>query len=299
MILRKERINLHTITQSAVDAASPLIEQRRHQLVVSLPSEPVYLEADAVRLTQIFINLLNNAAKFTDLEGRITVTGEQRDGHVVVTVGDSGIGIAPGMLGTIFDMFSQADLSLERPQAGLGVGLTLARHLVELHGGTIHARSDGLGRGSQFIVDLPVVTQALAADAGAASKSPAAAALSRLRVLCVDDNVDFVDSMAALLTSMGHDVRVAYDGEAGLQTAPAFAPDVMFLDIGLPKLNGYDLARRLRELPATRDALLVAITGWGQEDDKRRAKEAGFAHHMVKPADFNQIIAILASVVPR
>ena len=299
MILRKERIDLHRIIQSAADAAAPLIEQRHHQLVVALPPEPVYLDADVVRLTQVFINLLFNAAKFTDSGGRITLAGERRDGHIVVTVSDTGIGIASGMLNTIFELFSQADLSLERPYAGLGVGLTLARHLAELHGGTVHAHSEGLGRGSQFIVELPVAAEALPESAAAAPSAPAAAGFSRLRVLLVDDNVDFVDSMAALLRSMGHEVRVAYDGEAGLQMAAAFAADAMFLDIGLPKLNGYDLARQLRQMPATRDALLVAVTGWGQEEDKQRAREAGFAHHIVKPADFHQIIAILESVTPR
>ena len=298
MALKKERVELRGIVQNALEVAGPLIEARKHRLTLRLPPEPIYLSADATRLAQAFLNLLNNAAKFTDAGGSITFTAELKDSELIVTVADTGIGIGAEMLPVIFDMFAQVDRSLERAQTGLGVGLTLAKHLIELHGGTITADSEGLGRGSRFIVRLPAITASVRDTATPEGDVPTASATAKHRILLADDNDDFAISLAMLLRAVGHEVRVAHDGLQALEAAAAFKPDFAFLDIGLPKLNGYDLARRLRELPATRHSVLVAVTGWGQEDDRRRAREAGFNHHMVKPLEIHQIQALLADVLP-
>jgi signal transduction histidine kinase len=293
MILQKERIQLQDVVKSALEAAGPLIEARHHRLTLLLPPEPVVLFADFTRLAQVFLNLLNNAAKFTDVGGNITFAAELKDGELVVTVTDTGIGISTKMLPEIFDMFAQADRSLERAQAGLGVGLTLVKHLVELHGGTVIARSDGLGGGSQFIVRLPGVATSGPDSIVQGEGGMNVLAVARHRILLADDNEDFADSLAMLLRAMGHEVRVAHDGLAAAEAAAEFAPEFAFLDIGLPKLNGYELARRLRESPATRKTVLVAVTGWGQENDRRRSREAGFAYHLVKPVEPDAIQRIL------
>lgn len=297
MVLKKERTALDGIVQTALEAAAPLFELRGHRLHVELPREPVWLMADATRLAQVFVNLLNNAAKFTDPGGDISFRAAHEDGKVVVTVTDNGLGIAAGMLPVIFDMFAQADRSLERAHAGLGVGLSLARYLVDVHGGAITVASDGAGRGSTFTVTLPTLAdEALAA---AVAQSTAVPQVKHYRILLADDNVDFAASLAMLLETMEHTVLMANDGERALEIAPDFKPDFCFLDIGLPKLHGYDLARRLRENPATRNAVMVAVSGWGQEEDKRRSREAGFDHHLIKPVDFSQIEAVLATFSPR
>ena len=295
MTLKKERVNLADVVKSAVEAARPLVEARQHRLDVQLPPAPVTLYADFTRLAQILLNLLNNAAKFTDTGGTITLAAEVKSGELTVSVADTGIGISAGMLPVIFDMFAQADRSLERAQAGLGVGLTLVKHLAELHGGTVVAHSEGPGHGSRFIVRLPVIAQPGegAADSGAPA-GDAAPPVGR-RILLADDNEDFVDSLAVLLRAGGHEVVVVHDGLAALAAAAEFKPDFAFLDIGLPKLNGYELARCLRGSPATSTAVLVAVTGWGQEDDKRRALEAGFAAHLTKPVELDAIAQILQS----
>ena len=295
MTLKKERIELRDVVNSALEAAGPLIEARQHRLTLLLPPQPVVLFADFTRLAQVFLNLLNNAAKFTDAGGSITFAAELKEGELVVTVTDTGIGINPKMLLVIFDMFAQADRSLERSQAGLGVGLTLVKHLVELHGGSIVAHSKGLGHGSQFIVRLPAVAQPEADTAARREDGAGGPATAKYRILLADDNEDFANSLAMLLRAMGHEVRVAYDGLAAAEAARPFKPQFAFLDIGLPKLNGYDLARRLRELPGTRQTVLIAVTGWGQEEDRRRAREAGFAHHLVKPVDLPVLQEILGS----
>ncbi len=294
MVLKKERTALAGIMQTALEAAAPLVELRGHRLQVELPQEPVWLMADATRLAQVFVNLLNNAAKFTDPGGRIGLHASRQDGELVVRVTDSGLGISADMLPVIFDMFAQADRSLERAHAGLGVGLSLARYLVEVHGGSITASSAGAGRGSEFTVRLPTLEAGAHAEAG--SLPQAAAPANRFRILLADDNVDFAASLAMLLETMDHTVLVANDGQRALEMAPDFKPDFCFLDIGLPKVHGYDLARRLREHPATRDAVMVAVSGWGQEEDKRRSREAGFDHHLVKPVEFGQIEAVLATL---
>jgi signal transduction histidine kinase/CheY-like chemotaxis protein len=295
MILKKERVALGDIVKSAVEAARPLIEARGHRLDVNLPPAAVTVYADPTRLAQILLNLLNNAAKFTDSGGTITFAAEVRNAELLITVTDTGIGISAKMLPVIFDMFAQADRSLERAQAGLGVGLTLVKHLVELHGGAIVARSEGAGRGAEFTVRLPVIAQpgegeisAGAAHAHARDETP-----MRRRILLADDNADFVDSLALLLRGAGHEVLVVHDGLAAVAAATEFKPEFAFLDIGLPKLNGYELARCLAAAPETRSTVLVAVTGWGQQDDVRRAREAGFAVHLTKPVAVEAIAKIL------
>lgn len=297
MVLKKERTPLAGIIQTSLESARPLIEMHGHRLEVSVPGGPVWLMADPTRLAQVFVNLLNNAAKFTDAGGTVRLAATHDGETLSLTVSDTGMGIAPDMLPVIFDMFAQADRSLERANAGLGVGLSLARYLVEVHGGSITAHSDGPGRGSAFTVHLPTLAAEAPVETPATALAPAPA--THFRVLLADDNVDFAASLAMLLETMDHEVAVANDGQRALEIAPAFNPDFFFLDIGLPKLHGYDLARQLREHPVTRRAVMVAVSGWGQEEDKRRSLAAGFDHHLVKPVTFEQIEAVLATFKPR
>jgi signal transduction histidine kinase/ActR/RegA family two-component response regulator len=299
MVLKMERTALAGIVQTALEAARPLIDGRGHTLVVTLPAQPVWLMADATRLAQVVVNLLNNAAKFTDTGGTIYCQAEQAGNELVLKVSDTGLGIAAQMLPLIFDMFAQADRSLERAHAGLGVGLSLARYLVEAHGGSISAASAGAGQGSEFTVRLPTMPAEAAPVAVAHEPAQAAGNPAHYRILLADDNVDFAASLAMLLEAMGHEVLVANDGQRALEIAPGFRPDFCFLDIGLPKVHGYDLARGLRKNPVTSGAVLVAVSGWGQENDKRRSREAGFDHHLVKPVNFEQIEAVLASFAAR
>lgn len=292
LALRAEPVVLQAVVSDAVETVSPLIEARSHTLDVALPEQPVHLRGDATRLAQVFANLLGNAAKYTDPGGRISFGASTDGAQAIVKVADNGIGIPPHMLGNIFNMFTQVDGSLERTQAGLGVGLSLARHLIELHGGTIEVHSGGTGQGSTFIVRLPL-TPPVDAPEPAKDDGAIAPAGPRHRILLADDNVDFAGTMATLLREMGHEVRVVHDGLAALEAAGAFQPEFAFCDIGMPKLNGYDLARRLRALPALQHTVLVAITGWGQEHDRERAHAAGFDRHVVKPITFEQLLSLL------
>jgi signal transduction histidine kinase/ActR/RegA family two-component response regulator len=297
LVLHMSDTELHSVIDNAVEIARPLIESRRHRLDLNLPEQQLNLHGDETRLAQVFSNLLNNAARYTEPGGVIGVRAELDAGAVVVHVTDNGLGIAPEVLPEIFEMFTQANTSIERAQAGLGVGLALALHLVEMHGGTIEAHSDGIGHGSRFSVRLP-----RSAAAGAlAQASPAAAedSAAPCRVLVVDDNQDFATSLAMILRDLGNDVRVAHDGVEGLHAAEAFQPAVAFLDIGLPRMNGYDLARRLREHRGGSQLVLVAVTGWGQQNDKLRASQAGFDHHLVKPLDPNVLPAILHAAIEK
>jgi signal transduction histidine kinase len=292
LALRRERVELRAVGAAALEAVEPLVRERRHQLSVELPPAGVTVNADPTRLAQVFLNLLNNAAKFTDPGGRIGFSLAVREGEVLARVSDSGIGIAPQVIDEIFEMFAQADRSLERTTMGLGVGLSLSRRLVELHGGTLEARSEGPGKGAQFIVRLPALGVEAPARLHPAAGGAARAARQR-RVLVVDDNQDFANSLASVLQSMGHEVRVEHDGEAGLSAAQAFRPEVAFLDIGMPKLNGYDLAAQLRAHPVTAATTLVAVTGWGQATDLQRARDAGFDEHMVKPVEMDRLEVLL------
>jgi PAS domain S-box-containing protein len=292
--LRKEPLDAAALANQTVESIRPLIEARKHELTLSVPAEPAWIEADPTRLEQILNNLLNNAAKYTDRGGRIHLAVECEAGEVAFRVRDTGVGIAPDMLPHIFDPFVQAERRLDRSHGGLGIGLTLVKKLVELHGGSVVARSAGLGCGSEFIVRLP----AIAAPGGPSEKSSHHAAASRpvsRRVLVVDDNRDAADSLALLLRLAGQDARVAYDGPAALAQAKDSAPDVIFLDIGMPGMDGYEVARRLRQDPASKGLLLIALTGWGQDADRRRSLEAGFDHHLVKPVGAQALHDLLAS----
>lgn len=283
--LRKERVLLGDVIQGAVEAIRPLIESQAHQLRITLPPEPVYLEADPRRLAQIFANLLNNAAKYTEKNGQIWLTAERRGREVVVSVRDSGIGIAEHQLPQLFEKFSQVSSSLAQSQSGLGLGLALVKGLVESHGGKVEVRSAGLGTGSEFIVRLPLAE--LPVRSAKESKIELAADYSgpKRRILVADDLPDSVDSLAMMLREAGHDVQTAFDGFEAIQAAASFRPNVAILDIGMPKLNGYEVAVYLRNQPWGEDMVLIALTGWGQEDDKRRAKDAGFDHHLTKPVE--------------
>jgi signal transduction histidine kinase len=290
--LRKERIALSAVIEAAIETSRALIDSRQHDLAVALPAEPVYLDADPVRLTQVFSNLLNNAANYTNTGGHIRLTGEVKDGDVVVSVADDGIGIAPERLARIFEVFSQERLGPERSTTGLGVGLSLVRGLVDLHGGAVEARSAGPGKGSVFTVQLPVAVEASILEPPAPDVELAVG--MRRRVLIVDDLKDSADTLAMLIRMLGHESRTAYDGEEGLAAAEEFRPDVILLDIGMPKLDGYDVCIRIREQPWSTGTCLVALTGWGREDDRRRTLEAGFDQHIVKPVDPAALTRLLA-----
>ena len=291
LAVRKSTIDLQGAVRDAVETVRPFLEARTHELHVELPPHPIAVEGDRTRLAQVFGNLLNNAGKYTEPGGRITISVREDPREAVVTVKDNGIGLTPEAMASIFDMFVQVDRSLERSQAGLGVGLTLSKRLVELHDGFLEARSAGAGQGSEFVVRLPLSSARL--DAAAAAPGPGPAASSGRRVLLADDNVDFATSLGQLLAARGHDVRVVHDGAAALATAAQFAPEIAFIDIGMPKVHGFEVARRMRAQPATAGCMLVAVTGWGQENDRRRAREAGFDRHLVKPVDPQQIESIL------
>ena len=290
--IKMGRVELKAVVNDALEVVRPYIDLHGHNLVTDLPDRPVFLNGDATRLAQILSNLLNNAAKYTNRGGRIVLTARAEDHVLMLSVADNGIGIAPDMLNEVFEMFVQVDSTLERTNAGLGVGLSLARKLVELHGGTIEAKSAGINRGSEFTVRLSIVVEPqLPAKATAAAYVPG----DSYRILLADDNVDFVNSIGALLTAMGHSVVITHNGRDALKAATRFCPDYAFLDIGLPLMSGYELARSIRQLPTGAMTLLVAVTGWGQEKDRQLAFEAGFDHHMVKPVRFEQIEEILSN----
>ncbi len=291
LTIRREQLMLQDVVNDALELARPFIAAQGHTLHVQVPEQAVYLVGDATRLAQVLSNLLHNAAKYTARGGSISLEAEAGAGQVQLRVKDNGIGIAPALLDDIFEMFIQADSSLERSTAGLGVGLSLARKLVELHGGSIRAESAGEGQGSTFTVTLPVLAETSVAKPQAEAL-PGSAQLHR--ILLADDNVDFVNGIGGLLRSLGHQVHIAHDGKEALAAAEGFAPEFAFLDIGLPGLNGYDLARALKRLPALRHTVLVAVTGWGQQKDRQQAFEAGFHHHLVKPVSIDQFQEILA-----
>ncbi|MDB5824343.1 MAG: hybrid sensor histidine kinase/response regulator [Herminiimonas sp.] len=292
LVVRKEKVLLQEVVNNAIETVMPLIESRGHHLTLDLPEEAMSLEADPARIAQVFSNLLNNAAKYTEPGGEIHFSVRREGLEMVAVISDNGIGIAADMLPQIFTMFVQADYSLERSTAGLGVGLTLARRLVELHGGSLVATSEGKNRGSTFTMRLPVLEPSTAVLVEPAVEE--ASARSQFCILLADDNVDFVSSMAILLGALGHEVHVAHNGADALELAISKSPAFCFLDIGLPHLNGYELARRLRGHPGTQQAVLIAITGWGQEKDKQLAHEAGFDRHFVKPVDTHALINLLA-----
>ena len=291
--LRKEFVELSTVVNRATETSRPLIEAAEQQLLVTLPAEPVLLDADPVRLAQAFSNLLNNASKYSEKGSQIWFQTEQAGDEIVVRVRDTGIGIPADKLANVFDMFMQVDLSLERSQGGLGIGLTLVRQLVHMHGGSVEVRSDGPGKGTEFIVRLPLVIVSQPAGPTSSDGKPAEPATAARRILVADDNRDSADSLALMLEMLGHEVACAHDGLEALESAKRSQPELVFMDLGMPRMNGYDAARQIRNQPACNGVVLVALTGWGQEEDRRRSYEAGFDYHIVKPIDFAVVEKLL------
>jgi signal transduction histidine kinase len=296
IVLQIGRVDLAAVVDSAVETARPLIEAAGHQLTVNLPAEPVVVQGDLTRLAQVLGNLLNNSAKYTEKGGRISITVRRQGAQAVVQVCDSGIGIPPDMLPHVFEMFAQVDRSVGRSQGGLGIGLTLVKSLVEMHGGTITAASAGPGQGSEFTVSLPLAPATADSAPPPPQEKDAGLKASDRRILVVDDNVDSAEAMAMMLQMAGNEVRMSHDGPSALAEAANFRPDVVLLDIGLPGMDGYEVARRLRALPHLQQALLIAQTGWGQADDRRRAREAGFDHHLVKPVELSALHELIAGL---
>ena len=293
--LRKELVPLEVVIASAVETCRPLIEEMDHKFTIIEPKPSIIMDADSTRLAQVFMNLLNNSAKYSERGGHIWLNVERQGSDVVVSVRDTGIGIPGDKLTSIFEMFSQVDRTLEKSQGGLGIGLSLVKRLVEMHGGRIEARSDGPGQGSEFVVRLPVDVAASKPQKSDGGEEPTACK-SSLRILIVDDNKDGADSLAMMLKIMGNETHTAYDGQEGVEVAERLRPDVILCDIGLPKLNGYESCRRIREQPWGKGVILIAITGWGQDDDRRRSHEAGFDHHMVKPVEPQGLMKMLAGL---
>jgi signal transduction histidine kinase/CheY-like chemotaxis protein len=293
--LRTERIDLMSVVDQAIEEGRPLIEGRRHELSVKTPRTPVVLDADPSRLAQVLGNLINNAAKYTEEGGQIWLEIRREENEAIISVRDSGVGIPAELLPRVFDLFTQSDRTLDRSQGGLGIGLTLVRRLIEMHGGTVQAFSQGPGQGSEFVVRLP----ALSENSTVESKQPASpnatpAPSSNHRILIVDDNVDAADSLAMLLELSGHQVQTAYGSEAAIAMAGSHRPRVILLDIGLPGMDGYEVARRLRQNPDFSGTTLVALTGYGQEDDRRRTRDVGFDYHLVKPVELGELTQLLA-----
>ncbi|QEH38459.1 Sensor histidine kinase TmoS [Aquisphaera giovannonii] len=299
LVLRKERVELATVIRAAVDTSRPLIEASGHELSLTVPPRPIVLDADPTRLAQVFSNLLNNAAKYTEPGGDIALIAGRQGGDVVVTVRDNGVGIPPEMLPHVFGMFTQVDRSLERSQGGLGIGLSLVKGIVEMHGGAVEARSGGPGRGSEFVVRLPIAAAGAPKPAAGRAGPDAAGPAAARRILVVDDNEDAARSLARMLKLGGHEARTAHDGGEAVEAAERHRPEVILLDIGLPVMNGYDVARAIRARPWGGDVAIVALTGWGQEGDRRRSKEAGIDRHLVKPLDPAELEGLLAELQGR
>ena len=293
--LRMSRVDVGTLIREAVDMNRSLVDEFGHRLTVTVPTEPMYLDADPVRLTQVFSNILNNACRYTPSGGGIEVIAERVGGDAVVRMRDTGIGIPRDRLQNIFDMFSQIDRSLERSQRGLGIGLHLVKRLVEMHGGEATAQSEGLGEGSQITVKLPLATDALPAGAPPAPKALELTQVPARRILVVDDNVDAAQSLAMLLEVCGHETYMAHDGPDAVDAAERWRPDVILLDIGLPRMNGFEACRQIRQRPWSKDVVIIALTGWGQDVDRRRSQESGFDHHVVKPVEHEMLVKLLAS----
>jgi PAS domain S-box-containing protein len=294
--LRKETVDLGAMLKSAIETSRPLIEAAHHELTVSVPDEPVALIADPVRLAQIIANLLNNAAKYTEEGGRIALAVRREGEYAVISVRDSGVGIPLDVLPRVFDLFSQADRTYQRAQGGLGIGLTLVRTLVELHGGTVAAKSEGLGRGSEFIVRLPLGLDH--AERLVRRTGECGDVFASHRILVVDDSRDAAESLALLLESLGAEVHTASDGPSALDELEAYRPSVVLLDIGMPGMDGLEVARRARQRLGSRELTMIALSGWGQEEDRRRSREAGIDYHLVKPVDVDELGQLLTALAP-
>jgi PAS domain S-box-containing protein len=289
--LRRSEVELSSVIQQAVEVAHPLIDSARHKLLIDLPDEPIYLNADRARLAQVFGNLLNNSSKYTSPEGTISLTAKRVGSEVLVTVKDNGAGIPQDKLDSIFDMFMQVDRTSEQSQAGLGIGLTLVKRLTEMHGGSIEAKSAGEGQGSEFVVRLPVLSK----PAVASQRATAVESHPERRILIVDDNRDSAESLAMLLEITGNKTYMAHDGIEAVEAVEKYRPEVVLLDIGLPKLDGHEVCRRIRKQPWGKNIVVIALTGWGQEDDRRKSEEAGFNSHLVKPVDYDKLLELLGS----
>jgi len=299
LTLRKERVELNAVLHSAAETSRALIHEKGQQLELNLPDMSPVLDADFTRLAQVFLNLLNNAAKYSDRGGRISVTAERQEREAVVSVRDNGIGIGADQMPRIFELFSQVDRSLEKSQGGLGLGLALVKRLVEMHQGTVEARSDGQGKGSEFIVRLPLATSATGESLPPPEASVPITAVAPARVLVVDDNVDAATTLKMALEIKGYQVAVAHDGARAVDLAAEFLPAVILMDIGMPILNGYDACRRIREQPWGRDIVIGALTGWGQEEDTKKSGDAGFDHHLVKPVDLALTEQLITKAITR
>jgi PAS domain S-box-containing protein len=295
--LKKSPIELTSVVGSAIETARPVLDSKRHNLSLDLPKHAVRLEADAVRLSQVFSNLLINAAKYTDPGGQIQLRAAREGSEIVVAVRDNGIGISADMMPRLFAMFSQAQTALGRSEGGLGIGLSLVRGLVTLHGGSVEARSDGLGCGSEFTVRLPAGPR-VEEPADIEEEADAPVAGAGMKILVVDDNRDAADTCAALLELSGHHVQTAYTGRRALELAETFRPHALLMDIGLPDFDGYQLAAKVRAAPWGRAIILIAVTGWGQEEDRRRAFDAGCDHHLTKPIAAETVESLLQSLQP-
>jgi PAS domain S-box-containing protein len=290
--LKREPVPMSLVIERALESSSPLIQERKHRVEVSLPEEPLVVQADSTRLSQVFLNLFNNAAKYTPENGSIQISGKAEGSYAVIRVRDNGVGIAPELLPKVFDLFVQGSRSLDRAEGGLGIGLTLVREIVRLHGGSVSVASAGVQQGSEFTVKLPLVTRTphqMNSEQGTAAAIPA----RHRRILVVDDNSDSAESMALLLRASGHEVHTAHDGASALEQAHAHKPEIVLLDIGLPGMSGYTVAKRLRDIPELGAATLIAMTGYGQEEDRKRSRDAGFDHHLVKPVDLAVLSALL------
>jgi signal transduction histidine kinase/CheY-like chemotaxis protein len=292
--LHKERVELALVVRDAVEASRSLIDRQGHEVTVTLPPDPILLDADPTRLAQVFLNLLNNAAKYSERDGHIRLSAAREGNEVAVSVRDAGIGIAAAQLPHVFDAFVQVDTSWQRTQGGLGIGLSLVKEFVGLHGGRVEVHSDGPGKGSEFIVRLPMVIETTAAEPPTAAVTKARG--PRRRILVVDDNTDAADSLAMILEIIGHEVRTAYNGEAGVAAAAEFRPDVVLMDLGMPRLDGYEAARRIRAEPWGHEPFLAALTGWGAEGDRKRTRDAGFNAHLVKPVELDVLTKMLAEM---
>jgi signal transduction histidine kinase/ActR/RegA family two-component response regulator len=297
--LRKEIVDLAQFVHQAVESVRTSIETQGQRLSISLPHEPIHLQADPTRLVQVISNLLNNAMKYTQERGRIWLSADREEHEVVLRVRDTGIGMSPELLPRVFDLFTQGERGLDRSQGGLGIGLTMVRSLVEMHGGSVIGRSDGPGQGSEFIVRLPVLPQTQRFEQPPKAPKQRGNAPSR-RVLVVDDSISTAETMAALLQMKGHDLRVANDGTKAVEIAAGFQPEVVLLDIGMPGMNGYQVAKKLRQMPGLDQTLLIALSGYGQEEDLRCSHEAGFHHHLVKPASLGVVEELVGfAAVPK
>ena len=294
--LKSEVADFREIIGAAVDSYRPQLDARGHRVTLSLPAEPLWLDADRTRIEQVVTNLLSNASKYSDDRGNIELAAAREGSRAVLRMRDRGIGIAPEFLPRVFDLFAQGDRSLTRAQAGLGVGLTLVRKLVEMHGGTVRANSDGLGEGSEFVVSLPLREEIARAVASEEGFRPPEQAEHPLRVVVVDDNADAAESLAMVLSIAGHDVRTVTSATQAVDVARAHRPDVIFVDIRMPGLSGYQLAERLRQVSELRHTVLIATTGFGQDEARQLGTQAGFAHYLVKPIDSQTVEQLLASV---